>query len=62
MFRIHKREEYSIKDKEKKSLFSAAGIVHHQLMNFLVHQLIANFGKAKISLLLRTTAIRGGDD
>ena len=31
-------------------------------MNFLVHQLMANFGKAKTSLLLETTAIRGGSE
>ena len=40
-----------VKIYEKECLFSAAEMAHHQLMNFLVHQLIANFGKAKISLL-----------
>ena len=35
-----------------KGLFSSAEIALHQLMSLLVHQLITNFGKVKISLLL----------
>ena len=41
-----------IKIYEKDRLFSAAKIALHQRMNLLVHPLITNFGKAKISLLL----------